>query len=418
MIRRRARGRLRPQGGFVAYVAPVGRLNRWALQCSERKVHNKRESKVKAPRGYHGLDTAESGPELPLIGQLLAYAATGAPLGRRNREFAWRPEGGDNRQFRWAIDGGLGPLLHRATRDCVDVVPPSWREAMLSADLTSRVRHGNVVDTMLEIIEACDLLQMRVTLLKGISVSEELYPAEHLRPMADIDVLIPAHAYARVEAALLQRGYGKMDYPTIENLHHGAPLRHPRRRTIVELHTALFPDGSPFREGMAFDLSNVVFRSICSHFHERPVKRLTPELQLAYLASSWFNDLTLSKIHPSFIASLFDAIYLLAASGRTLNWSEMLDWLDNDMAKASLFAMVTYLPRFGVKQLPSATLARLASTHALVGPIQLNMIHKMLDHHLIGGRPWDLVLPPPVPGRYSLSHQFKKRVVNRRYRRS
>ena len=368
--------------------------------------------------GYQALDSAESGLELPLVGQLLTYAATGAPLGHGNSRFAWRPEGGDERQFRWAIDGGLGPLLHRATRDCVDVVPPAWREALLSADLTARVRHGNLADAMLEIIEACDCLQICVTLLKGISVSEQLYPAEHLRPMADIDVLIPAHAYALVEAALLDRGYSKLNHPTIDVHHHGPPLRHPRRRTVVELHRGLFPDDSPFREDTAFSLSNVSLRSTWSQYHGRPVKRLAPELQLAYIASSWFNDLTLCKVHPSFIASLFDAIYLLAASGRTLNWSGMLEWLDNDMAKASLYAMVTYLPRFGVEQLPSAALVQLASTQALVGPIQLQMIHRMLDRHLIGGRPWGLALPPPVPGRYSLVHQFKKRILSRLRRRA
>jgi hypothetical protein len=255
-------------------------------------------------------------------------------------------------------------------------------------------------------------------LLKGISVSEQLYPAEHLRPMADIDVLIPARAYALVEAALLDRGYSKLNHPTIDVHHHGAPLRHPHRRTVVELHRGLFPDDSPFRANSAFSLSNVLLRSIRSHYHGRPVKRLTPELQLAYIASSWFNDLTLRKVHPSFMASMFDAIYLLAASGRTLNWSGMLEWLDNDMAKASLYGMATYLPRFGVEQPPSAALVQLASTQSLVGPIQLRMIHKMLDRHLIGGRTWDLALPPPVPGRYSLVHQFKKRVLSRLRRRA
>ena len=225
--------------------------------------------------------------ERPLVGQLLAYAATGAPLGRTARQFAWRAEGGDERQFRWAIDAGLGPLLHRATRDCVDVVPSAWREILLSADLTARVRHGCLVDSMLEIIEVCEGLQLRVTLLKGISVSEQLYPAEHLRPMSDIDVLIPAHTYALVEAALLGRGYRRMDYPAIDGQHHGAPLHHSRRRTFIELHTALFSDDSPLREGSLFSPSNVALRSVGSRYHDRPVARLTPELQLAYIASSW-----------------------------------------------------------------------------------------------------------------------------------
>ncbi|MEO6030453.1 MAG: nucleotidyltransferase family protein [Burkholderiaceae bacterium] len=367
-----------------------------------------------APEPYHARGGPEPGSRLPLVGQLLAFAATGAPLLPRSPAFAWRPEGGDARQFRWVLEGGLGPLLHRALRDCADIVPPAWREALLAADLTARVRHGNLTDTTLEVLDACEALPVRATLLKGISVSEQLYPEAHLRPMGDIDILIPAAAYAPVEATLLARGYHRLDGPAIAGHHHGVPLRHSGRRTLVELHTALFPADSALRTGTLFGATNVALHSIGSHYHGRPVQRLTPELQLAYIASSWCNDLTLCKVHPSFLASLFDAVYLLAASGRALDWRGMAAWLDNDMARASLHAMVTYLPRYGVAPLPTAALAQLASSQTLVGPLQLALMHRMLDHHLIGGRPWRLALPPPVPGRYSLVHQFRKRVLDRR----
>lgn len=370
-----------------------------------------RTNDVTVPGGYQRLATSQV--QRPLLGQLLAHAATGAPLGAGSRSFAWRPEGGDERQFRWAMEGGLGPLLNRATRGCIDVVAPAWREALLSAELTARVRHANLVDTALDVIDACDGLSLRPTLLKGISVSEELYPAEHLRPMADVDVLIPEHAYALVEAAVLERGFDRLDYPQIEGHHHGAPLLHPGRRTIVELHTVLFPDDSHLREATAFNLANVEQHSVASHYHGRPVRRLSRELQLVYIASSWFNDMTLCKVHPGFMASLFDAVYLLCARGRTLDWSGLHEWLDNDLAKASLYAMLSYLPRYGVAPPPPATLAHLASSQSWVGPIQLRMIHAMLDRHLIGGRPWTLALPPPVPGRYSALRQFRKHVLDR-----
>ncbi|MBA3623698.1 MAG: nucleotidyltransferase family protein [Methylibium sp.] len=229
----------------------------------------------------------------------------------------------------------------------------------------------------------------------------------------DIDVLIPAHAYASVEAALLECGYGRLNHPAIDGHHHGAPLRHAARRTIVELHTVLFRSDSPLCERLLFSLPNVLRRSVRSLYHAMPVKRLSHELQLAYIASSWFNDLTQCKVHPSFVASLLDAVYLLSACRQTLQWKKMLEWLDNDMAKASLYTMVTYLPRYGVEPLSPADLALLASAQRLVGPIQLRMIHRMLDRHLIGGRPWNFAFPPPVPGRYSVSQQFRKKILSR-----
>lgn len=368
---------------------------------------------IESVEEYQASDGSETTSGLPLVGQLVTYAATGRPLERQNRRFAWRPEGNDDRQFQWALKGGLGPLLHRATGDFRDQVPQRWRDALLSADLRARITHGNAVDTMLEILDVCDRMQVRATLLKGISVSEQFYPAEHLRPMGDIDILIPAHAYARMEAALLESGYGQEEFPTSPGMHHGPPLHHATLGTEVELHTKLFPDSAPFGNSKVFGASNVAAQSIPSAYHGRAVNRLTPEFQLVYIASSWFNDMTHHKMQPSFIASLLDGAYLLGASGTTLNWDGIFDWLDNDLAKASVYTMITYLSRFGAKQVPPATLARLASSQKLVGSIQLRLIHATLDRYLIGGRPWNLPLPPPVPARYNVAYQFEKRVLRR-----
>jgi len=344
----------------------------------------------------------------------VAYAASGAPLLGPGASFGWRAEGADAKQFQWALEAGLGPLLYRATSNGFDAVPRVWRDALLGAELSARVRHLALVESMLDIVAACRGAQLRPTLLKGISVSEELYPADHLRPMGDIDVLVPAASYEQVERALLDRGFRRLDYAEFDaGHHHGTPLRHASRQTVVELHTALFSDDSPLREGSTFGASNVAAQSTDSHYHGEPVLRLTRELQLVYIASSWFSDLTRHKVQPSFLASLFDAVYLLATAGRALDWNGMLVWLDNPLAKASLYAMLTYLPRFGTAAPAPQTLARLASGQHLVGPLQLRLIHRMLDRHLIAGKRWNHLLPPPVPGRYSPRHQFAKRVLAR-----
>lgn len=364
-----------------------------------------------------GLQSTAAKPRRPLVSQLLAHAATGEPLGRSSRRFAFGHGHADLRQFRWAMAGGLGPLLHRAmcsdTGSDTEPLPPAWREALLSADLTARVRHGNSVQAALEVICACERLQVPVTLLKGISISEQFYPEEHLRPMSDIDVLIPTRAYASVEAALLDVGYDKLDHPAIAGQHHGAPLHDRRSDTVVELHTALFPLDSPFSADRAFGPWGLSQHVIASQYHGRAVQRLSPELQLAYIASSWLNDLTLRSMHPSFIASLFDAVYLLASAGPALDWSSVLDAPDTDMVTACLYTMVAYLPRFGAAPAAPAVLATLASRQSLVGALQLRLMHAMLDRHLIGGRPWRLPLPPPVPGRYSLRRQLDKRILRR-----
>ena len=350
-------------------------------------------------------------PTRPLVAQLLAHAATHTP-----ERDPWRVElsGGVDvdRQLQWLLDGGLGPLLHGALdAGACARLSPAQRSALLSADLTARVRHGSLVDTTLEIIDVCERLHVELVLLKGISVSEQWYPQEHLRPMADIDVLIPAADYDAVEAALLELGHEPLAFEPGLGLQHGVPLQHRGRHSLIELHTKLFSDDSPLSAGTVFGTPVVMSWSVPSRYHSRAVRRLANELQLVYIASSWFNDLTVRHIHPSFLASVFDAVYLLAASARTLDWNLLLDRLDNELAAASLHAMLSYLPRFGVERPHAAVMARLASRQTLIGAIQLALIHATLDRHLIAAKPWNHVLPLPVPGRYSALHQIKKRLT-------
>ena len=348
---------------------------------------------------------------LRLIGQLLLYAATDAPLQAGGRRFAWRAHGRDERQFRWALTGGLAPLLHSAAATCAEILPPTWRDELLGADLTARVRHAGIVDDMLKILDARDRLGIEVTLLKGVSVSEQFYPQEHFRPMADIDLLVTPAAYPRIENALLARGYRRLEPWAMHGHQHGAPLLHADRGSVIELHTRLFAADSELGAGDAFGAANVVRQSVASIYHGRPVKRLSVELQLAYVAASWFNDMTVYRFQPSFIASLFDAIYLLRRCGQSLDWPGLLEWLDNEMARASLRALLSYLPRYGVPA-PPPVLEALAAKR-LLGPVQQRLVHQALDRYLIGGRAWDLPIPPPVPGRYSLGHQLRKRILSR-----
>ncbi len=316
------------------------------------------------------------------------------------------------REFRWVLDGGLGPLLWHAARATNSAIPEDWQAALRGADLTARIRHGDLVDAACDVIDAGSATRVPVTLLKGISVSEQLYPAEHLRPMGDIDVLVPRDGYARVEAELLSGAYRRIDYPEMEGRHHGAPLRHRERNTLVELHVELFPDDSPLRRpGRVLSAAAVAANGVVSScYHGRPVLRLSPQTQLLYIAASWFNDLTLCLPHPSFLASLIDAVYLKTRFTELLEGDRPYAAIDNPFARASLLALLTYLPRFGLRAPSLQQIDALRSGHSIVGAVELCMIHAMLDRFQIGARKWSLPMPPPVPGRYSVMHQLHKKL--------
>jgi hypothetical protein len=374
--------------------------------------------------------------ERGLLLDLLAYAATD-PAGSVQGIPACRLEEVDDRQMQWVSDAGLAPLLYRASRQGIDQVRAARRDMLLSAHLTAIARHGNLIDATREIVEACEARGVRVTLLKGISVSDQYYPDAHLRPMGDIDVLVSAPANTTVEATILQLGYKRQpDYQHRAGAHHGAPLYHPERRVWIEVHNALFPEDASLRSGRVFSPSHVAAHSVSSTFHGSAVNRLTDELQLVYIASSWVRDLSCYGIHASFTPPLLDAVYLLNATD-ALDWDDLLGWLDNPMAAASLYVMLSYLSRHRLCQAELPILFRLASSQDVVGPLALRIIHSMLDKYLLGGRPfsrfirewhvsivlstllapgssgrklasvpWNILFPPTVAERYSVRYQL------------
>jgi len=356
----------------------------------------------RAPRIY--------GSILPLAAALLTASSRSGTAPAGGAQIDWRRHGDDDRQLDWILRAGLGPLLRWTASDGEDI-PAEWARSLLAADLTARVRHANLVATAVAVLDVCRDLGVEATLLKGASVSDRLYPAGHMRPMADVDVLVPAASEARVAAELLRRGFERLPYPKTPGQHHGAPLRHARRRTIVELHIALFPESAPVHSAAIFLPQYLQAHRHVSRYHGTEAGHLSAEIQLAYIAAAWFNDMTRYRFQPSFLATLFDAVLLLKADGPTLDWDELLRSLDNEMVKSSLYALLTYVTRFGTTPPPQQVLRRLAKNGGLVGPLQRRMIHAALDRYLLGARVWSMPFPPPMPGRYSPAHQFKKRIA-------
>ena len=315
-----------------------------------------------------------------------------------------------DREFRWLIGAGLGPLLRFSLASVLNDLSGARQDLLLAADLVAQIRYGEIAETALEIIDAAASIGAPLTLLKGISIGDQFYPRPYFRPMSDIDVLIPASTYEDVEAKILARGFTRSPSPMPENLNHGTPLFDVVRGNWVDLHTGLFDRSSELVDGHFFESTHVWAQSLPSSFGMREVRRLSPAMQLAYVSSSWNRDITLMKYHPSFVAGLFDAVYLLANSRDAIKWPDLVKALDNPMAAASLLIMMSFLERNDLCPNPPA-LASLASRQKLVGHVQLRLIHAGIRHFLLGGRVWSVPFPPPVAGRYNIHRQLRKRLA-------
>jgi hypothetical protein len=374
----------------------------------------------------------------PLALSLLRYAAAAFAQGGMPAGLQAVPAGTD--ELEWTLAAGLGPMLYCALDPVrADALPAAWRDRMRAADLSARTRHANLVAAAAELIDLCSTLGSVPLLLKGISLSEQHYPLGHLRPMTDIDILLPRQAHARLELLLLEHGYVPMpDFGVDERSCHGVPLLLPDRAAWVEVHWALFPPSSALRSNRLFSEEQLDAQTVSWVFRGRSVRRLSDEMQLIYLASGWTRDISSQDLHASFLPALFDALALLHAPNTRIDWDMLLGEVDNQAAAASLAILLAYVDRHGLYRLPPAVLPQLLGKQRLIGRVELAILHRLLDTHLLSHRrrvrafeswhlvanlmargptvmklvalPWKVLFPPGMPDRYRLTGQVERAV--------
>lgn len=297
-----------------------------------------------------------------------------------------------DRDIRWAVASGLAPLLKRAVRrDPAAAESPHW-PLLQGADLTARVLAAAQVDAVTEIIDACRS-RVLITLLKGISLSDQYYPEPHLRPMRDIDILVPEASVPEVVEVIRRLGYRDRPDPRVRAYeHHAVPLVHAETGIWVEVHHRLFPPGAR-RDGVdPFPPERVAGKLRASTFHGRPVGRLSDALQIPYLASHW--ALSPSGIYDGGGAiGIVDLAYVLAGS-HELCWDDVLAEVHGSVAGGHLYLVLGYLRRSSLADLPRHVLEDLGGTQRSLNGASEAILHRILDRYVVEGREYGWLVRP------------------------
>lgn len=137
----------------------------------------------------------------------------------------------------------LGPWLHSRHGDNVAIpkdMRAEWATAHRQSALAAMVQQADCAD-------ACAVLEQRrfhPVALKGAFLARHAYPHSALRPMRDIDLLVPADRVLDAYEVLRANGYGEIrqgkialdDAARLDQ--HMPPLQAPRG-TVIELHARL-----------------------------------------------------------------------------------------------------------------------------------------------------------------------------------
>jgi len=130
-----------------------------------------------------------------------------------------------------ARDWGLAPLLHRRLAGCParPTVPP---EVLLELSLdyaVSRDRSELLFGSLRTALEQLLGEHIRVIVLKGAYLAEVVYGDIAVRPMQDVDIMVPKADVPRARAVLLDRGFA------LERPAHAASRLQRRRRLVLSL---------------------------------------------------------------------------------------------------------------------------------------------------------------------------------------
>jgi hypothetical protein len=127
------------------------------------------------------------------------------------------------------------PALSWCLKD--KAVPPDIRSYFDAILCLNRTRNGGIVDGLARVVTALNAIEIEPVLLKGVShLIEDLYPAQGLRVVGDIDVLMPDGRANDAAAALQRVGFSVSKYHLESHLHLPV-LRDNETGLCVELHT-------------------------------------------------------------------------------------------------------------------------------------------------------------------------------------
>ncbi len=150
---------------------------------------------------------------------------------------------------------GMGPLLYRHLDAVGASIPDHFRRALNLLRVRHRRANRIRMAALKEVLSLFEKEGVDVLVLKGAAIGHLVYPEIGLRPMRDIDVLVPEKDAHLAQGILKTIGYRASTKPFPPDHYHLPPLERPLDglSVCVEIHHGLYPDIPPYYRHPLFD---------------------------------------------------------------------------------------------------------------------------------------------------------------------
>lgn len=253
---------------------------------------------------------------------------------------------------RWARAERAEGVLARALETESSVrgaIVSRWGRLGMVADFRQARLEGALGEALATLQEA----GIPTMLLKGAALASAFYPRGFAdRPMADVDLLLPAGAATEAYERLRQAGWTTHTAPgraAFYAAHHHLPqLRHAANGTVLELHRAMLPPGHPF----AWD-EPAIWASART-VRVRGARTLVPNVEELLLHAAvhlaWANELRVG---------VWGWTRDLAVLTPHVNWERLLRLAIERRATSCLYWALRLGRRLGGVRVPTSVLAAL-----------------------------------------------------------
>jgi hypothetical protein len=142
----------------------------------------------------------------------------------------------------------LGTLASRLQQSgSLERVPAAPRAHLVAARVLAAAQEAAVRREVREISDALRPVGSPVILLKGAAYLLAGLPPSRGRMFSDIDILVPKHALAAVESALMLAGFATTHHHPYDQryyrrwMHELPPMQHVKRMTVLDVHHTIVP---------------------------------------------------------------------------------------------------------------------------------------------------------------------------------
>jgi hypothetical protein len=284
-----------------------------------------------------------------------------------------------------ALELGLGPVVAHLAGTADRLPGRPYAERIRADELTAHVLTTAAYDSLARALAAAREIECPVILLKGAATALLYYPSPHLRPMGDIDLLVPIERRAAFEEALRKSKFRQFPIDPWVNYDdhlHSAPFWDPERGVWIEVHTSVFPRDYRLAQYPRFSQAAIAAQLTPIAVRDQTAYAMNHELQLIYTSARWSEMFDPRHgVYP-----ILDAALLIRQHRDTLDWERILTLVRGSWAALPLHLMLWYLDESDLSPIPPHVLHALGTRYRHLNRHSRTVLKRVISTCVIEGR--------------------------------